>query len=533
MQVVLDDMARRRLSSLRVYEALCHAAASGYTSIVVVLLAVGAAQAIPPDAVDQPNGEHPVVLAARNGCEGVLEVWSGGLTLAAQGAALRAAASIGHLGCVSSLLRWGNKTADDALVVAASGGHTSVVRHILAKARIAVDVKGGASLRAAAAEGHEDTVVALLGAGASEGAGEAMIAAASHRHVGVVRRMLAARLPSNPDLPLVSQTSLHAALERAAHSGDEPVLTTLLEAGAGRDSNALGAALVAGASQAHVKIVSLLLEAGANPRFHDSHALMVAIEANAPIVVAVLVEAGANVNCRDGAPLRMAADEGYIQIVALLVAAGAARAPYMHDATPLELAATAGHEGVAESLIVAGGVRPDEHGGVALVHAAAAGRSGVVGSLVRAGAKEGAGDALVAAAQGGHLACVCHLLVAGVAPDVNEGQALVEAVEHGHEALLLGLIGAGARVGVDAALMRAALRGSTTMARHLLAATRPGDKRDKGEPQPLVSKRGLRAAIDAAANTGHEELAEMLAASRGKSEVLRFKMRRALGIGKS
>jgi len=324
------------------------------------------------------------------------------------------------------------------------------------------------------------------------------------------------------------------ALERAAYSGDEPVLTTLLEAGAGSDTNALGAALVAAAGQAHVPIVAQLLAAGANPRHHDSQALMVAVEANAPLVVAALVDGGANVSARDGAALRTAADEGFIQVVAVLVAAGAARAEFEREATPLDLAATAGHEGVAEQLLVAG-VAPDERGGVALVHAAAAGRSGVVGSLLRAGAREGAGDALVAAARGGHLPCVCHLLVAGVPADANNGQALVEAVEHDHEALLLGLLASGARDGVDAALTAAALKGSDKMAEHLLAARveAPGKKGARGETLPLVSKRGLRAAIDAAANAGHEPLAEALAASRGKGEVLRFKMRRAFGIGKA
>ncbi|KAL4432459.1 hypothetical protein ABPG77_001758 [Micractinium sp. CCAP 211/92] len=157
------------------HTTLCVAAGNGQDVIVRVLLAAGARQDVPGQAVP------PLVAAALNGHDSTL-----GLLLGAGGdvnatnahgtTALHAAAAGGHKGCVQWLLAAGaaadprNRDGATPLAHAAFHGQTACVQQLLAAG---ADVSGADNdsdtplLWAASHNEQPDTVALLLGAGAS------------------------------------------------------------------------------------------------------------------------------------------------------------------------------------------------------------------------------------------------------------------------------------------------------------------------------------------------------------------------------
>ena len=174
------------------------------------------------------------------------------------------------------------------------------------------------------------------------------------------------------------------------------------------------------ANKGHLKVVQLLLEAGADKSVameDGATALFLAAQNGHLKVVQLLLEAGAgkDVALADGTTaLFVAAQKGHLEVVGLLLEAGADKNVAMEDgATALFPAAQNGHLKVVQLLLEAGAGKDVAlaDGTTALFVAAQKGHLEVVGLLLEAGADknvamEDGATALFVAAQNGHLKVV-------------------------------------------------------------------------------------------------------------------------------
>jgi serine/threonine-protein phosphatase 6 regulatory ankyrin repeat subunit B len=282
LEVVQLLLARGADSRVRMHgggRALDWAAAGGWIEVVEALLAHD------PGLLELPGDDEctPVTVAAGNGHAAIVALLIGqGADVRHRmpqgGRALDWAAQEGHVEVVEQLLAHDRGLLDlrgnherTALIAAASRDHLDVVTRLLARgadAHARTD-DGGRALDCAAAEGHEETVEALLKHDPQvvnlPGVQDItpLMAAAAFGHDDLVALLIAHG--ADPRLRLADGTR---ALDVAAFGGHESVVERLLAhdpqlldlAGAGEAT-----ALTVAAGEGHTGIVRALLARGADP----------------------------------------------------------------------------------------------------------------------------------------------------------------------------------------------------------------------------------------------------------------------------
>ena len=255
--------------------------------------------------------------------------------------------------------------------------------------------------------------------------------------------------------PYVSVPSGWIALHKAAESGHETVVRTLLKEGAevaAKDSDGW-TALHKAAENGHETVVRLLLKEGADINVEDWFgltALHPAARSGRKRVVQLLLEKGADVAANDHVgrtALCLAAENGHEMVVRLLLEKGADVAAKDHAGrTALHRAAENGHEAVLQLLHENGTnvAETDNSGRTALHRTAEKGQEAVLRLLLEKGVEVTAADrnertALHWAAENGHESVVRLLLQRGA--DVNATDnlgrtALKWALENSQEAIV-------------------------------------------------------------------------------------------------
>ncbi|KAK5441963.1 hypothetical protein LTS15_011121 [Exophiala xenobiotica] len=211
-------------------------------------------------------------------------------------------------------------------------------------------------------------------------------------------------------------------LEIASEYGNESIVQALIEAGFAASQSALASALLRACEKGHVKVVKILLEAGADPT-RDREILARASSAGHERVVQLLIQAGAAFQHA----LEKACANGHDAAVKILLEAGAdfTKTSHWSDETQsLELAIRAGHDKVVKILLEAG-VKPYHS---CLLDASAAGNERVVELLLQANANV-LSKSVEIAIQHGHDRVVNVLLEAGAQPSDS---CLILASETGH-----------------------------------------------------------------------------------------------------
>ena len=283
---------------------------------------------------------------------------------------------------------------------------------------------------------------------ADEERDEEFLEACAEGHLEEVERRL--HQPQDPNTADAAALEKYAALHVAASNGHLDVVRILLEAGASCDSDE-GIRITPlhwAAEMGHLEVVSLLLQAGASSNAADAHgrtALCWAADNGHLEVVRTLLEAGASCDqaTTDNSefPLLSAAAAGYLEIVRLwlrghqavvrlLLAARGDGADETRE-TPFHLAALNGHMELVHLLLEAGTScnQATSQGTTALHCAAQNGHLEVVHVLLKAGAAYdhatvGGWTALHFAAWDGHLEVVRLLVEIGSACDAttHEGE---------------------------------------------------------------------------------------------------------------
>ncbi len=334
----------------------------------------------------------------------------------------------------------GPRLADEgcnALMLAAQAGHVDVVRVLL---QAAPDLEtanhdGDTAIVLANRQGHREVVDLLAGAGASViplGPSN-LLAAVCAGDENAVAELLVAGVPAD----VVDEDQRHGtrtALHLAAEAGHHTIVEALLQAGAQVDTPILEGtapfdrtALHLAAANGHHEVARILLAHGA------------AVDAQT--------------KAWDGpgeTPLTMAAEAGHAEVIAVLAEAGAELTGPADSTPPLTTAAGAGHEAAVRELIQRGAsvAAGDQE---ALVEAANGGHLDVVGTLLEAGADANQypadnWSALTAAVANNHLQVATRLLEAGADPDGGQGGLgpLDQAVMNGNQDLVQLLLEAGA-----------------------------------------------------------------------------------------
>jgi ankyrin repeat protein len=379
------------------------AAEEGHDAVVKLLLDNGTAV----NATNR-NGQTPLHVVANRGRQAMVQL------LLDRGANMGTADQDGQL----------------PLHIAAREGHEAVVELLLNRGADinSVSRDDQSPLFWAALNGHEPVVALLLDRGAAihnhyylgEGiraidaayaAGTIPLnAAVKQGHKGVAKLLLDKGTYSHtPDK--LGYTALYLAIS----NGDEALVKLLLERYADTSGSMNLVPLCQAASKGYVRIVELLLDAGAyieERNYLDNSPLDVAAERGHDQVVKLLLKRRAIIS--EGNPLKLAASNGHEEIVKLLLDSGVGvDATNWSGETSLHLAASNGREMMVELLLDRGAAinAEDEYGETALQKAAWKGHEVVVNLLLDKGAaidsqnKDGE-TALQKAAWKGHEAVV-------------------------------------------------------------------------------------------------------------------------------
>ena len=218
--------------------------------------------------------------------------------------------------------------------------------------------------------------------------------------------------------------------------------------------------LLAAATAGNLDAVNLSLQGGADSNAQNKQgksALMWAAQGGHLSCVERLLAAGADSNAQNeygSTVLMFATQKGHLACVERLLAAGAdSNAQNEDDQTALMWAAQKGHLACVKALVAgASNVNTvNKDGNVALTFAAGNGQTEIVQILLDEGATlhlnlilERGSNALIVAAQGGHLACVEALLAASADPNAQTKDdgftALMWAAKNGHVEIVQALL---------------------------------------------------------------------------------------------
>lgn len=370
---------------------------------------------------------------------------------------------------------------------------------------------GAVLLDSAVGEGRIDVASALLDAGAdparARGGGTGLLEASEAAPTLFAR--LAGMYP--PDHP-----ALHAALRRAAESGNTGRLTLLLNHGVHPDAGgpSSGVPPLSLACRApHADAVRELLAAGADVKHADS-ALPDAVRHNRADLCELLLAAGA---CPDQpgpggcSALQLAVEAGRIDLTDLLLRHGGRAAAWLDAAF-----AFPGHELLG--VLLQHGLSPDaavESGDPLLIHAIASGREDLVPFLLECGAdpdrpgRDGQTPFILAAIHRS-LTAMQALLDSGTDPNqvfvAPVADSVIEAVDSEHFRKWL------RRDQNLTPLMLAAARGDTGMLRLLL---------DNGAKRGRQTKNWHRYAINFACDTENIPAAQILLGRKPETETTR------------
>ncbi|KAK3262073.1 hypothetical protein CYMTET_29052, partial [Cymbomonas tetramitiformis] len=367
-----------------------------------------------------------------------------------------------------------------------------------------------------------------------------------------------------------------SALTMALAGGKEAAARALLEAGAGVNAGTGRRPLHAAAEKGMVKVLSVLLEKGAEVDAEDGEgrtALALALAGGKEAAARALLEAGAGVNTVKGLrPLHTGVEQEMVEVLSELVEKGAeVDAEDGEGRTALTVALALGQEGAARALLEARagvnagtGQRPlhaaaerglvemvrelvgkgaevdaeDGEGRTALTVALAFGQEAAARALLEAGAGVNAGTGrrpLHAAAEKGMVEMVRDLVDKGAEVDAEDGEghtALTQALAGGKEAAARALLEAGA--GVDAGtgqrpLHAAAMKGTVEMVRELVEKGAEVDAEDREGCTALTvalafgQEAAARALLEAGAgvNAGTGRRPLHTAAEKGMVEMVR------------
>lgn len=324
-----------------------------------------------------------------------------------------------------------------------------------------------------------------------------------------------------PRLPFERVATPAQRLALAAREDRPAEVRRLLAAGVSDDG--LQPALGAAAAVGSVRVLELLLEAGADPRLPVDRMRYTALHraVRHPAAMERLLAAGSELEARNAhglTPLLEAARMGSAQGLRILIRHGAdSRATTNRGAGALHLAAGWGHREVIALLLDGGALRLD---------VAAPVQDQIL--FRRAG-----GTPLMLAAAGGYAPAVDLLLEAGADPDARnaKGQtALMLAASYGHDRAVDRLLAAGAdpdaadQEGATALLAAARKLRRSTVERLLRAGARPVAESPPGSgPQAVLPESAwdvelLRLLLDAAETAGADlgaEAADLLYQAAG------------------
>lgn len=361
---------------------------------------------------------------------------------------------------------------DEALRLAALGGHLAVVNRLLADPRVTPFSRlASLPLEAAVFHGHADVVRRLLADPRVQPRARQdrlLHTAAARGHIDVVRALLA-----DGRLAFVAGGDKHA--QRCAS-----VWQQINNGGRAMPPHADHLPIAAAAEAGHLDIVELLL---ADPRLSPAdcgnHALALATASGHQAVAVRLLRDPRVQRLRDkSAMLLAAASLGKVHLLSKLLALPAVNLARDAVFNAVKAAAAAGHLGALQLLMASPGVVQAD-AAAALMRAAAGGNVASLNLLINElGVDPSIDDSvsIVAAARGGHMAALERLLQDDrVNPGAADNLALTEAAGGGHAAIVAMLL---AHALVDpadndnAALIAACEGGHTAVVELLLADPR-------------------------------------------------------------